>query len=71
MKQHSTPEFCTEMSDENKTRVKILEGDLTLPLLGLKLEQWNELCENIQIVYHNGAIVRFSDFFQFNNIFFS
>jgi thioester reductase-like protein len=58
MKLHFIPKFCKEMSDENKTRVKILEGDLTLPFLGLNLEQWNELCENIQIVYHNGAIVR-------------
>lgn len=34
-------------------------GDLSLPLLGLSGEKWQELSDCIEVVYHNGAVLNF------------
>lgn len=38
-------------------RIKLLAGDLEKSYLGLSIEQFMELAETIDIIYHNGAIV--------------
>ncbi len=44
--------------DENsKTRIKLVIGDLSESLLGLEQNLFNELCEEIDVIYHNGALV--------------
>ncbi|MBG9792893.1 hypothetical protein ABD76_10480 [Paenibacillus dendritiformis] len=47
-----------DLMDEQ--RVIPVAGDLTLPSFGLKDEVYDELSGNIDVVYHNGALVNFS-----------
>lgn len=41
-----------------KKSVTVINGDISLPGLGLSLEDRKMLCENINIVYHAAASVR-------------
>ncbi|MCG8312773.1 MAG: thioester reductase domain-containing protein [Pseudomonadales bacterium] len=38
-------------------RIQPLRGDLAKPQLGLTETQWNELANNVDAIYHNGAMV--------------
>lgn len=40
-------------------RVDYLVGDLALPHLGLSELQWHTLAEEVDVIYHNGALVNF------------
>ena len=43
--------------EEWAQRVVVLSGDLGLPRLGLNGEEWSLLCESVDVVIHNGAVV--------------
>lgn len=42
-----------------ENRIKPVCGDISLPQLGLKKEEWSFLSENIHTIYHNGALVNY------------
>ncbi|MBT2400793.1 non-ribosomal peptide synthetase [Streptomyces sp. ISL-100] len=42
-----------------RERIKALTGDLALPRLGTSEESWRELAEQVDVIYHNGALVNF------------
>ncbi|XP_075545666.1 fatty acyl-CoA reductase 1-like [Dermacentor variabilis] len=50
-------------SDQNFARGKVIavEGDLTLPELGLSAEHRRALLDNVDIVFHSAAIVKFDE----------
>lgn len=52
-----------ELVDKNliKSKIQPLDGDLTIERLGLKNEDVNELCSNVNVVFHVAASVRFDD----------
>jgi thioester reductase-like protein len=41
------------------SRIVPVTGDLSQPLLGLKVEQFRELASRLDNIYHNGAVVNF------------
>lgn len=45
--------------ESNRTRIIAVIGDLSKPLLGVKEEDFNELSKNIDLIYHNGALLNF------------
>ncbi|MEW6734060.1 MAG: amino acid adenylation domain-containing protein, partial [Acidobacteriota bacterium] len=45
--------------DSLKSRIIVVVGDLSQPLLGLSPEQFARLAEEIDAIYHNGAFVNF------------
>ncbi len=45
--------------DKIKTRIKIVIGDLSKPLLGVNYADFDKLCHTIDVIYHNGAHVNF------------
>ncbi len=45
--------------DGYEKRIELIPGDLSKPYLGLALEDFNRLSEEIDSVYHNGAFVNF------------
>ncbi|HYX15518.1 MAG TPA: amino acid adenylation domain-containing protein [Nostoc sp.] len=46
--------------EQNRSsRIIPVIGDISLPLLGLSSEQFQNLAETIDIIYHNGALVNF------------
>jgi amino acid adenylation domain-containing protein/thioester reductase-like protein len=47
-------DVCSELY-----RVEYLAGDLALPNLGLSEHQWRMLAEEVDVIYHNGALVNF------------
>jgi thioester reductase-like protein len=46
-------------NDDFLSRVEPVPGDLALPLLGIEAEIYDRLCNTIDIIYHNGAVVNF------------
>lgn len=46
-------------NDDFVSRVEPVPGDLALPFLGIEAEIYDRLCNTIDIVYHNGAVVNF------------
>ncbi|BAZ30178.1 amino acid adenylation domain-containing protein [Cylindrospermum sp. NIES-4074] len=42
------------------SRIIPVVGDLSQPLLGLADEQWRSLANQIDVIYHNGALVNFT-----------
>ena len=42
-----------------RERIKARAGDLALPRLGTGEESWRELAEQVDVIYHNGALVNF------------
>ncbi|KAL9583702.1 MAG: hypothetical protein Q9203_004970, partial [Teloschistes exilis] len=44
----------------SRASIEIWPGDLQQPRLGLAVEHWNGLVENVDIIIHNGAIVRWN-----------
>ncbi len=54
--QTALAEFDLSFLLENP-RVKIINGDLTKPNLGMDSEQWNFLAESCDSIYHNGSLV--------------
>jgi myxalamid-type nonribosomal peptide synthetase MxaA len=62
---HGMEKLKTSMSkyqlwnDAYADRLVALPGDLGKPQLGLNSEQWNELAEQVDLIYHNGARVNF------------
>ena len=38
-------------------RIRVVNGDLNRPLLGLSLDAYNELCEKVDCIFHCGAFV--------------
>ncbi len=42
-----------------KSRIIPLPGDMSKPLLGLSMQQFDDLAKRIDIIYHNGACVNF------------
>ncbi|TMD63194.1 MAG: amino acid adenylation domain-containing protein, partial [Chloroflexi bacterium] len=40
-----------------RCRIVAVKGDLAEPLLGLSQEQFEELAETLEVIYHNGALV--------------
>jgi thioester reductase-like protein len=46
-------------NEDFASRVEPVPGDLALPLLGIETEIYDRLCNTIDIVYHNGAVVNF------------
>ncbi|HEX2132999.1 MAG TPA: amino acid adenylation domain-containing protein [Actinophytocola sp.] len=45
--------------DADLTRIVALPGDMARPRLGLSEEDYTFLCENLDAVYHNGAVMNF------------
>lgn len=45
--------------DHELHRVECIAGDLALPNLGLPEHQWLRLAEEVDVIYHNGALVNF------------
>ncbi|MEG8234015.1 amino acid adenylation domain-containing protein [Pseudomonas orientalis] len=45
--------------DSELHRVEYVAGDLALPNLGLSEHQWQMLAEEVDVIYHNGALVNF------------
>lgn len=43
------------------SRVEPVNGDVTLPKLGLSPEDRQRLCEEVDIVYHGAATIRFDE----------
>jgi amino acid adenylation domain-containing protein/thioester reductase-like protein len=46
--------------DSFRSRIGIVVGDLSKPLLGLSQEEFDELGERIDAIYHSGAMVNFT-----------
>ncbi|MNF37927.1 Linear gramicidin synthase subunit D [compost metagenome] len=44
---------------DQQDRIEYLVGDLALPHLGLSEDQWHKLAEDVDVIYHNGALVNF------------
>jgi amino acid adenylation domain-containing protein/thioester reductase-like protein len=42
------------------SRIYPVCGDLTKPLLGIQASQWQQLAQDIDVIYHNGALVNFT-----------
>ena len=53
-------------SDDFKSQIFPIVGDLSKPLLGLSEEGFAELCENIDAIYHSGAVLNF--LFPYNHL---
>lgn len=51
--------FDNNFQLEFNKRVRPVCGDLSLPKLGLSEQHWNELSNNIAVIYHNGAQVNY------------
>lgn len=45
--------------DEYKGRIKVLDGNIEEEKLGLKEEEYRELCEEITVIYHSAASIKF------------
>lgn len=45
--------------EEYRSRIVPVVGDLSQPLLGLDLEQFAKLATQIDVIYHNGAVLNF------------
>lgn len=43
------------------SRVEAINGDVTLPGLGISTEDRKKLCEEVEIVYHAAATIRFDE----------
>ncbi|OPZ94372.1 MAG: Linear gramicidin synthase subunit D [Firmicutes bacterium ADurb.Bin419] len=52
-------EYYSLWKDEMKERIIPLPGDLEMPLFGLSESEFIELSDNIDIIYHNGAVARY------------
>jgi thioester reductase-like protein len=50
-------QFYSLWEETFSSRIIPLIGDLSLPLFGLSEQQFNELAEQVDIIYHNGAWV--------------
>lgn len=46
-------------NDKYLEKIKIVNGDLEKPLLNLSENKFNDLCNEIEIIYHNGSKVNF------------
>ncbi len=44
---------------KHDTRVRVLRGDLSLEQFGLDHDLWDMLAEEVDVIYHNGALVNF------------
>jgi thioester reductase-like protein len=52
------------MSQSNpdfKNKLEAIEGDLILPELGISSEDVKKLADNVNIVFHSAATVRFEE----------
>lgn len=58
-KAFDTVEPSAKLRLQFKERVKVILGDLTLPHLGLTQESWHSLSEDVDEIYHNGALVNY------------
>ena len=45
---------------ENEDRIILLDGDLSLPFFGWNKEKWNEISQEINEIFHSGALVNLS-----------
>lgn len=43
------------------SRVEPVNGDVTLPNLGMSVEDRKMICEEVEIVYHGAATIRFDE----------
>lgn len=51
------PDSLPSLEDLQTGRMIVLEGDLSLPNLGLRDTEYSTLCSEVDIIIHNGAIV--------------
>lgn len=48
-------------------RISVITGDLSEPMFGIRQNLWDSLCESVDAVVHNGALVRSFTFCGFSN----
>ena len=46
---------------EYKDKLEAIEGDLVLPAIGISSEDEKKLVDNVNIVFHSAATVRFDE----------
>ena len=46
--------------EEDRSRIKVINSDLSRPRLGLPETLWNELAQSIDVIYHAGAWLNFA-----------
>jgi len=51
------PDSLPSLEDLQTGKMIVLEGDLSLPNLGLRDTEYSILCSEVDIIIHNGAIV--------------
>lgn len=51
------PDSLPSLEDPQTGKMTVLEGDLSLPNLGLRDTEYSTLCSEVDIIIHNGAIV--------------
>ena len=54
---HSELFIDSSLEELTRDRVVVLSGDLGQPQLGVKEEEFALLCETVDVVIHNGAVV--------------
>ena len=51
------PSTHHSLEDLQTGRIVVMEGDLSLPKLGLGDAEYSTLCSDVDVIIHNGAIV--------------
>ena len=49
------------MTDSMESQVSLVQGDITEPGLGLSAQNREELCQEVSIVFHVAATIRFNE----------
>jgi fatty acyl-CoA reductase len=49
------------MTDSMESQISLVQGDVTQPGLGLSEQNRKELCQEVSIVFHVAATVRFTE----------
>lgn len=53
---------CTRVSEETlRSKLEAIDGDITKPELGMSHEDRQKLIQNVSIVFHSAASVKFDD----------
>lgn len=54
-------ETVSQFNPEFRSKLEAIEGDLVQPSMGISPEDEKKLIENVQIVFHSAATVRFDE----------
>ena len=54
-------EVVSQFNPDFRSKLEAIEGDLVLPAMGISAEDEQKLIDNVDIVFHSAATVRFDE----------